>query len=50
MENFNGCLEEVTIDQQQEAMGFQVKNAMFSPREVKKGLWHKTILFLIMLG
>ncbi|KAK7349361.1 hypothetical protein VNO77_06673 [Canavalia gladiata] len=39
LENFNGCMEDGNTEQEQEAIGFKVKNAMLYPREVEKGLW-----------
>ncbi|XP_057454958.1 uncharacterized calcium-binding protein At1g02270-like [Lotus japonicus] len=38
-ENFLGCMEEAKTEEDQEAIGFKVKNAMLFPREVEKGLW-----------
>lgn len=39
LENVNGCMEDGNTEQEQEAIGFKVKNAMLYPREVEKGLW-----------
>ncbi|KAL5171517.1 putative calcium-binding protein [Glycine soja] len=39
LENLNGCTEDCNTEQEQEAIGFKVKNAMLYPREVEKGLW-----------
>lgn len=39
LENFNGSMEDPNTEQDQDAIGFKVKNAMLSPREVEKGLW-----------
>ncbi|ESW07503.1 hypothetical protein PHAVU_010G135200, partial [Phaseolus vulgaris] len=40
LENLNGCMEDVNTElEQQEAIGFMIKNAMLYPREVEKGLW-----------
>lgn len=39
LENLNGCMEHGNTEQEQEAIGFQVKNAMLYPREVERGLW-----------
>ncbi|BAT98207.1 hypothetical protein VIGAN_09184600 [Vigna angularis var. angularis] len=44
LENVKGCMEDVNTEleqqqQQQEAIGFMIKNAMLYPREVEKGHW-----------
>ncbi|XP_050873705.1 uncharacterized calcium-binding protein At1g02270 isoform X1 [Lathyrus oleraceus] len=39
LENINGCMENSNTGQEQEAIGFKVKNAMLFPREMEKGLW-----------
>ncbi|RDX89073.1 putative calcium-binding protein [Mucuna pruriens] len=39
LENLNGGVEDGNTEQEQEAIGFKVKNAMLYPREVEKGLW-----------
>lgn len=44
LEDVKGCMEDVNTEleqqqQQQEAIGFMIKNAMLYPREVEKGLW-----------
>ena len=39
LENFNGCMEDANTEQEEKAIGFKVKNAMFFPCEVEKGLW-----------
>ena len=40
LENLNGCMEDVNTElEQQEAIGFMIKNARLYPREVEKGLW-----------
>ncbi|KAK2353418.1 putative calcium-binding protein [Trifolium repens] len=33
------CMEDSNPEQEQEAIGFKVKNAMLFPREMEKGLW-----------
>ncbi|KAK7294562.1 hypothetical protein RJT34_17451 [Clitoria ternatea] len=39
LEIFNECMEDGNTEQEHEAIGFKVKNAMLYPREVEKGLW-----------
>ncbi|KAK7275469.1 hypothetical protein RIF29_16586 [Crotalaria pallida] len=39
LENFNGSMDDTTTEHEQEDIGFKVKNAMLSPREVERGMW-----------
>ena len=39
MEGFEGLMEDANVECKQEAIGFEVKNAMLFPREVEKGFW-----------
>ncbi|KAK7275470.1 hypothetical protein RIF29_16587 [Crotalaria pallida] len=39
LENFNGSMDDTITEHEQEAIGFKVKNAMLSPREVERGVW-----------
>jgi len=38
-ENVNVYVKDSNTEQEQETIGFKVKNAMLFPREMEKGLW-----------